>query len=219
MRNLFFLVLVCFAAACQNSGPSSPAAAAVVSELFSRFQDLAPGDTLYVSNDDTPAAGADTIPLRLLWSELDSALLQQIAYGPDSSSMVARALGCWTQDSTRTACRIRIDQNWWKFQYLLIYDRLGGVFTGIQPLSEFYGGEGGQIASVSWLFDRDGDGDRDLVTRSSEHMLEMPSEDTEPVESNTEEANMWQWENGGFRPVALLDSAAMVKQWVVDWGW
>jgi len=219
MRVPFILMVIIGAIGCQNQTPSSPAGtAAPEPELLSFFEEMGPGDTLFVGYDQE-MAGADSIPVPMLWMGMDSMLLQQIAYGPDSSTMVARGEGRWVQDSANTACLMRVDQFWWKFQYALIYDRQKGVFTGIQPLAEFYGGEGGQVATVSWLFDRDGDGDRDIISRTSEHFLEMLSEDAEPVEHISEEVYVWEWTNGGFQPVAGIDSAALVKAWPVEWGW
>ncbi|MBK7407984.1 MAG: hypothetical protein IPJ40_07830 [Saprospirales bacterium] len=123
-------------------------------------------------NEEDEVEG-DSIPPELLWAELDSALLAQVAYGPDLENLVVVGRGYWMQDSTHRACWMQVEQFWWKFQYALIYDTQKGIFTSLQPLAEFYGGEGGQIASVSWVFDRNGDGDPDILTRASEHFLEI----------------------------------------------
>lgn len=222
-QTLFFGLAVWVFAAC-NSTPTPETAVGAASPAFSSpllpyFPDLGPGDTLFVANDQSILYG-DTIPNELLWAELDSVLLAQIAYGPDLGSLVAVARGYWPEDSLHRACLMQVEQYWWKFQYALIFDLDKDAFSGVQPLSEFYGGDGGQIATVSWVFDRDGDGDRDIVTRSSEHFLEMLNMDEGEVkEHTTEEVYLWDWNGSGFEPVSKVDSAALVRAFPVEWGW
>lgn len=182
------------------------------SELLGYFREMAPGDTLFVGYENEQTTG-DTIPVTLIFAELDSLLLDQIAYGADSTSMVAIARGYWQADSLRRVCWMRVEQYWWKFEYALIFDLQRNAFTGLQPLAEFYGGEGGQIATVSWVL-----GNR-LVTRSSEHFLEMMNEDEDPKEHTSENAALWEWRDGAYQPAAVTDTAAVVKAWPVEWGW
>lgn len=202
-----------FFSGCRPVGQTAAGAGfAAEPALLGYFREMPPGDTLYVDYETVEAEG-DTIPVQVLWAGLDSLMLEKIAFGADSTSMVALGRGRWMQDSTRMACLIKIDQYWWRFQYLLIYDRQAGAFTSIQPLSEFYGGESGQIATVSWLL-----GDR-IVMRSSEHFIEMMDEDEGPQFHFDETAALWEWRDGAFQPAAVTDTAAVVKDWVVEWGW
>ncbi len=206
------IVTCVFFAGCGPVGQTSVGAGAPASALLGYFREMVPGDTLFADYETVEVEG-DTIPVQVLWQELDSLILDKIAFGADSTSMVAVARGYWPQDSQRLVCLMKIDQYWWRFQYLLIYDRQQGAFTGIQPLSEFYGGESGQIATVSWLL-----GDR-IVMRSSEHFIERMDEDEGPQFRFDENGALLEWRNGAWQPAAVTDTAAVVRDWVVEWGW
>lgn len=192
--------------------PNSPA-----SVLRGYFQAMEPGDTLFIGLDD--GWDGDTIPAKVLWAELDSVLLEELSPGLDSAAMLFMANGSWMQDSTHQACLMSIEQSWWKFRVLLLYDQERQAFTRVEQVAMFYGGDGGQFASSSYLLDQDGDGDRDLVVRTCDHALRM-QEDGEMEELINEGAYLRDWAVGGFRESPMpFDTATVVQALKVEWPW
>lgn len=104
-------------------------------------------------------------------------------------------------------------QNWYQHQSLFIYDPQQDTILDRTTVAEFYGGEGGQIITGSYLFDFDGDGDKDLLRREIEHWLD-PSGD-EPVDRYTHHVFLLKWEGKGFKETPLQDTAALIEKFPI----
>jgi hypothetical protein len=218
MKNLTysFFGLLIFSALwihCAGEKAGSEGAAGLVDQ----FPDRTPGDTLFIGLDE--GWDGDTISHTLIWAELDSVLLAQLSPDPDSLSMLFMANGSWMQDSLHRVCLLNVEQSWWQFRFLLVYDQERQAFVRVEPVAMFYGGDGGQTASSSYLFDHDGDGDRDLLVRTADHGIRM-SEEGEAMEWMEEGGHLRDWSNGAFRDAPMpLDSAAVVEGFGVVWPW
>ncbi|MBK7407983.1 MAG: hypothetical protein IPJ40_07825 [Saprospirales bacterium] len=203
--------LLVFAMGCKSQESSSSDA----SELLAYFKPIEPGDTLFIGLED--GWDGDTIPVQVVWAELDSTLRAELSPDPDSAAMILTANGSWMQDSTHQLCLMNVAQSWWKFRVLLVYDQDRKAFTRSESVALFYGGDGGQIATSSFLFDQDGDGDRDLVVRTRDRSLRM-SEEGDVNEVIEESVYLRDWAVGGFKdsPMAV-DTVAMVERFGVEW--
>ena len=73
-------------------------------------------------------------------------------------------------------------QFWFHHHSLLLYHTVENKFIDRITLAEWYGGDGGQTLIGSWVFDFDGDGDKDILQREVQHSME-------PVEDGFKESN------------------------------
>ena len=90
------------------------------------------------------------------------------------------------------------------------------TFTERETVAEFYGGDGGQILTGSWLTDYDGDGKKDLVRLEIEHWLDVSGD--EPRDTTAERAVLLLWQNGKFVQTAA-DTAELVKKYPIQSMW
>ena len=140
-----------------------------------------------VSDETDSLAGSDTIPNRLFFSTIPRTLLQEIDYLADSSEAVVLGRYHFTLDNNMEGYWVEIRQFWFQHHSLLLYDKRRKSYTGRITLAEWYGGDGGQILTGSWMFDFDGDGDQDIIRREIHHSM-VPDRDT--VLEQTEESAM-----------------------------
>ena len=84
-------------------------------------------------------------------------------------------------------------------------------------MAEWYGGDGGQILVGSWLFDFDGDGDKDIVRQEILHGM-VPTDD-EPLEYMKESASLLLWGDGHFMDTPLQDTASLIRRFPIDHYW
>lgn len=188
-------------------------------ELFTHFRPLVAADTLRVeiSEEGDSAAVQDTIPNRLFFSAIPSPFLQEIDYLADSSQALVSGRYHFPLDDSVEAYWVEIRQFWFQHQSLLLYDKGRKQFTGRVTLAEWYGGEGGQVLTGSWIFDFDGDGKKDILRREIQHSM-TPAGDT-ATERTAETASLFLWKNGRFTNTPLQDTAAMVKRFPIRTFW
>lgn len=168
-------------------------------EVLVYFKQLRATDTLHVEvnlEPDSPTLG-DTIPNSLFFSEIPAAFLQEIDYLADSSAALVLGRGRFSLNDSIAAYWVEIRQHWFQHQALLLYDRQRKMFVDMVRLAEWYGGESGQILVGSWLFDYDGDGQKDIFRREIQHSM-VPVDDT-VLEHTGEMAELLRWEKGKFR--------------------
>jgi CHAT domain-containing protein len=146
------LLLVFLFAACQQS-PKTPA-------LYASFHPVNNSDTLRLElpSDEEPETPGDTIPNALFFSSLDTTWLRAIEHIADSSEATVVGRGRFPLSDGFDACLVDLRQFWFKHQSLLVFDKNKNVFTDLVTVAEWYGGEGGQILTGSWLFDYNGIG-------------------------------------------------------------
>lgn len=163
-----------------------------------------------------PVSG-DTIPNALFFTSLPAAWLEEIDYIADSAQALVLAGQRFPLDDSTDACLVDIRQFWFQHQSLLLYHKPRQTFAARITVAEWYGGEGGQDLTGSWLTDYDGDGDKDLIRRQIQHSSRPVGD--EVVEDFYESAEILLWKNGKFEEEPVTDTAALVKRFPIAWLW
>jgi hypothetical protein len=203
----FFLVLAAhcqFKPATQNPGISA------------YFKPISISDTLHIevsSQQDRPLEG-DSIPNVLFFSAIPKALLEQIDYIADSAQAQVFGRGKFQLNKSITAYWVEIRQFWFQHHALFLYNSSTNTFTERFTVAEFYGGDGGQLITGSWLFDFDGDGKTDILRREIEHSI-IPGEE-EPIEKNEHAATLLLWRHGNFVETPLPDTTAAIRRFPIQ---
>ncbi len=180
------------------------------------FQPLRPGDTLHVEIEGDSVAGR-IIPNALFFQTVPPAWLQEIDYLADSSQAVVYGGQYFSIDDSLTAYWVKLEQHWFQHHSLLLYNQRQQAFTDRITVAEWYGGDGGQVLTGSWLFDFDGDGQKDIIRREIQHTM-LPGEE-EPVERIEESATLLLWKNGHFVETPLPDTAAIIRRFPIRSFW
>ena len=172
-------------------------------------------DTLHVeiSEEGEATVSADTIPNALFFSEIPASLLKEIDYLADSAEALVLGRGRITLDAALDGYWVEIQQFWFKHHSLLLYDTRLRQFTQRVTLAEFYGGEGGQVLLGSWIFDYDGDGDKDILRREIQHAT-IPVADSVDVRT-AESAALLLWKNRKFVDAPLKDTLEAVRRYPI----
>ena len=213
---LFLLVGSMSGSACiQNADPISQ------KKLFGYFKPVTASDTLVFEvdlGDNVPTTSGDTIPNALFFSVLDSALLAEISHLADSASAVVLARQRFPITDEVEACLVDIRQSWFQHQSLLLYNHQQCKFTNRVTVAKFFGGDGGQMLTGSWLFDYDRDGHKDLVCRVIEHIL-RPDDNGEAIDESFESAMLLAWRQDRFVEQPLSDTMLVVKRYPIRSFW
>lgn len=167
--------------------------------------------------DDENILEGDTIP-RVLFFQNIGKLMQEVDYIADSTSCTVVGRQRFVLNQTYDACLVEITLSWFKHQSLLIYDKQKHRFTERVTVAEWYGGDGGQVLTGSWLIDHDGDQQKDLVRRVIEHWV-VPTESDEAIEKAKESVELLRWKNGHFVKTPIRDSVALIKKYPIRSVW
>ena len=197
-------------AACTRPTPSPDAT------LLNYFQPATLSDTTHLELPDEDISG-DTIPTPLFFRTLGP-LMQPVDYIVDSTSSTVVALQRFSLNERFDGCLVHLTQNWFKHQSLLVFDKQTQRFSDRVTVGEWYGGEGGQVLIGSWLFDYNGDGNKDLVRRSIEHSM-TPTPEGEPEEKFFESAELLLWNKNTWQKNTVKDSAVLVKNYPIRSAW
>lgn len=204
------LVLGLFAA-CTRHTPPTPEA-----EVLAYFPNTTLSDTTHLELPDEATSG-DTIPTPLFFRTL-GALMQPVDYVVDSTSSTVVALQRFSLNERFDGCLVHLTQNWFKHQSLLVFDKQTQRFSDRVTVGEWYGGEGGQVLIGSWLFDYNGDGNKDLIIRSIQHSM-TPTPEGEPEEKFFESGELLLWNKNSWQKNTVKDSAVLVKNYPIRSVW
>ncbi len=185
-------------------------------EILTYFESLPAGDTMQVECEGDTVAGK-IIPNALFFTTVPATLLLEIDYVADSSQATVFGRQQFPLNDSITACWFETRQFWFNHHSLLLYNQRQKAFTDRVTLAEWYGGDGGQTLTGSWLCDFDGDGQKDIVRREIQHSL-VPGEE-EPVERLEESATLLLWRNGHFVETPFPDTAALIRRFPIRSSW
>jgi hypothetical protein len=214
-RYILLAGLMLALASCHIPGKSTP------NPLLDYFQPTAAADTIIFEvehEEGRVAALGDTIPNALFFTEINAALLSEINHVADSAEAVVLALQRFPLNAEVEACVVDIRQHWFQHKSLLLYDRRQKAFTDRVTVAEWYGGDGGQVLTGSWLVDYDGDGQKDIVRRDIQHTL-RPDENGEAIDETYESALLLVWRAGRFVEQPLSDTMLVVKRFPIRSFW
>ncbi|MBR9920692.1 MAG: hypothetical protein GYB31_07610 [Bacteroidetes bacterium] len=186
-------------------------------EFVDYFERIEVSDTLHFYPDQGPDSLAASVPFSLFEASIDNDLFEDSFLGfPDS--LTARLIPGirFPLDDQFTACQIEIKQSWFVFKYLLIYSNADQVFTTIQPLAGFYGGDGGQIMLESHLFNFNDPTGLQQLFRRMDHGL-IPQETGDLKEYEDQHVFLFQWKEGDFVEIPVLDTAGWLRQYPIRW--
>ncbi len=188
--------------------------------LLSYFTPVTAPDTLLLEVDsgDEPVATGDTIPNEVFFTALDKSLLDQISNVADSAESVVTGRQRFPLNPDFDACLVDIRLSWFQLQTLLLYNRRSKTFTDQITVAEWYGGDGSQLLTGSWLFDYDGNGRKDLVRRTIFHGI-IPDETGEIQENIAESAELFLWQKDHFVGKELSDTALVARRFPIRSFW
>ncbi|MBC7774292.1 MAG: hypothetical protein H7246_02555 [Phycisphaerae bacterium] len=186
-------------------------------EILAYFPSLPLRDTLHIEIADENTQAGDTIPNRLFFTSIPSALLQQIDYLADSSQAIVLGRQQFPLGNNISAYWVEVRQFWFQHHSLFLYNKSKRQFTDRITVAEWYGGDGGQVLIGSWMFDYDGDGKKDIVRREIQHSM-IPKDD-EPLEQLSESASILMWKNGRFVDTPFQDTAAVMRRFPIRSFW
>lgn len=186
-------------------------------ELLAYFKPLLQQDTLHIEVADETPSPRDTIPNQLFFSQIPITLLQPIDYLADPSQAVVLSKQQFALDKNISAYWVEIRQFWFQHHSLFLYDKAKRQFTDRVTVAEWYGGDGGQVLTGSWIFDFNGDGKKDIVRREIQHSIIL--NDEEPLEQLYESASLLIWKNGRFTDTLFQDTATLVRRFPIKSFW
>lgn len=184
--------------------------------LYTKFIALPASDTIAIQLDVVAGDTGRVVTAAEFLSEIDPGLLLNLIYEPDTTDFVSRAYWQIPLDENHEACLLGIEQVWFKFKYLLIYDKTSGKFINILPAAYLYGGDGAQIMCESRLFDVATK--PTLMTRFLDHSIRMSENVPGEVEDiNIKSVVLDQWSNGEFVQIPVPDSSYWIQKYPLPW--
>ncbi len=181
--------------------------------LYSHFPEkIKLPDTLHFFNleDEISNPIADSI----LSNGLDKSISEQLDYQTGMAKY--DPLFQFPLDEENAACILNMNESWFKKQSLLVYNKNKKTFTNSLSLSEFYGGDGGQIAIESWIFSEVGK--KILYQKESSHYI-LIQEDGEPKEIVDKKSSVHNWDGNTFIKTEQKDSLALSESFKIKWEW
>ena len=207
---LVFLLLIQIIYSCSSIEEPKPS-----SEKFhSKFVHITAPDTLAIRFDKVNLDTGRSISPQLFMDVVDTLLIQKMLYEPDTFDFRGKAYWKIQLDKEYEGCLIGIEQVWFKFKYLLIYSKKDKNYIDLVPVAYFYGGEGGQVSSESWIFDFGTN--PVLLTRYLEHYLRLSESNLDaPEEMNLQKVGIQKWSTGQFLEDSLQDSLRWIKNYPI----
>jgi hypothetical protein len=175
-----------------------------------------PSDTLHIEVS-TEQDRLNTIPNAIFFKAVPAALLQDISYIADSSDALVLGRQYFPLNDSITAFWVEISHLWFQHHSFLLYNKRRQVFTDRITLAEWYGGDGGQILTGSWVFDYDGDGKKDILRRQIQHSIEFT--EGEPQEHTEELLTLLLWKKDRFVEKTVPDTAMILKRFPIRTLW
>ena len=184
--------------------------------LAAYFPALPLSDTLHfaITDYDEEPTQADTIPNALFFGALPPEMYADIEYVADSAGAIVLGRGRLRLDERYEAWWIEIRYVWFQHQSLLLYDTVEKRFSDRITVAEWYGGEGGQILTGSWLLKREGDKALELVQRQNEYSIRFMED--EVLQDTARYVTLWQRNDGHFVEIEVRDSLSLIRDFSLE---
>lgn len=210
MRLTFFFIAITIAISGMSCTENKPSSVSEEKSIVEAFPEMALSDSMgFMVFPDGDTSGGVRIPTSAFFRKMPTRLMNEIQYFDNTAPLYVYARGRFAMPEGKAALIADLRQNWYQHQSLFIYDAAADTITSRTTVAEFYGGDGGQITTGSYLVDLDGDGNKDLVRREVERWIDTSSGDA--VEKFAQHIEVFHWQGGDFRTVPVADSAAMMK--------
>lgn len=185
-------------------------------ELSDYFQKTILTDTMHFElQQEGEKQWTDTIPNSLLFAQIETHLMNGVEYFDNSGDLTVIGRTRFPFTKNMEAYLVDMRQNWYRHLSLFIFDKTKQAFIDRKTVAEFYGGDGGQILTGSWLTDYDGDNDPDLIRHEIEHWIIVG--DDNPRDTTAQNATLLLW-NGNKFSEEKSDSTEMVKRFpIANW--
>lgn len=201
-----FLILTLQLQGCQSTEPPA---------LDKHFNPIELSDTLHINSERMEEGETQPIPQSDFFASLDSSLIGEMIYPPDTTEMELYSHWKAPINDRFEAYLLEVQEHWFVFKYLLVYSKAEQQFTSLVPAAHFYGGEGGQIRTESRLFDWKSKKTAKILTRESEHALQMLEEGVK--DTYEERVMIQQWQQGKFQEMQVPDSSAWIEKFPIEW--
>ncbi len=182
------------------------------------FRPIRVKDSLSFSMNSPQGLRADTISYSVFTANVPPSLLQNIDYLMDAEGTTVVGLGRFSLNETFDAYLLGFSLYWFGGQALLVVQKKSNLPAALIPVSNFYGGDGGQVLRNTWFFDYDKDGKKDLLIRDSAHAFRINEEGKEE-ESYKEYVSLYLWESNGFKPTPIKNEQLLIQKFPVNWDW
>jgi hypothetical protein len=116
-------------------------------------------------------------------------------------------------DNKYDACILSSTEHWYFQTSMLLYNKETGYFTDMEVLAQFYGGDGGQIATESWVWGKQ------LYRKEAFRSISFDEEVDDVMEKTGEVAAMNTWTPKGYVGEPFVDSLALSEQFKMQWSW
>jgi hypothetical protein len=214
MQNLFSILLsacLSFATGCISAVSTSTPSASFLN-AFPERPDWP--DTVHCFLPEMPIG--NVLADSLLKTVLDSAQFESLHYGTGDAHF--RAVGQFRFGKGLRAALVYTEEFWFGKQTLLIFDPQQQKCLTAMEVSHFYGGDGGQTASESWIFR--GKTPAQIYVKTAEHGITVADSPTDdPKEYLRESGRLWQWKGHQFQPLIHPDSMVFMRHYLLHKTW
>ncbi|MGK0389126.1 MAG: hypothetical protein ACI94Y_001862 [Maribacter sp.] len=210
--SFFFAVIIL--ASCSSPTPSP--VPDLPSEVFMQLFPTADNDSstvfhFYNTEDEIATPFTDS----LLRTALSDGMIEAIEYGTGDAKHQAKQK--FDLDEKHLACIINSTESWFINQSLLTYVHETNSFRDAMTISQFYGGDGGQIVTESWIYT---DNDKKYLYQiESSHAMIMTDDSGEPEKVIEEHSQLYIWTENVFTKIAQEDSLALAQRFQLKWEW
>lgn len=147
----------------------------------------------------------------LLKTVLDSTQFESLHFGTGEARFLALSQFSFAKDLC--AALLRTEESWFRKQTLLVFDLRQQKCLAVVELAHFYGGDGGQTASESWLFPNVAS--PKLFVKTAEHGFVTQTDD----QYLREHGELLQWKVKNFHTIPNPDSVLFLRRFSMHRTW
>jgi hypothetical protein len=209
--SFFFAVIILASCTPPTPSPVPHLPSEVFMQLFPTANDSSTVFHFYNTKGEIATPLSDS----LLRSALSDGMIEAIEYGTGDAKHQAKQK--FELDENHLACIINSTESWFMNQSLLTYAHETNSFRDAMTVSQFYGGDGGQIVTESWIYTENDQ--KYLYQIESSHAMVIINDSGEMKEMLDEHSQLYIWNENVFAKIAQEDSLALAKRFQLKWEW